>query len=119
MRSSNTTPNGRQPDTTSTPAAVRRPLRDRLFGWLIADDPNPEYSRLDRMDGLGTRAGRDFVIASDEPDKSVAVREALLSAASRGRDVCVLHPKTGESQTFTPADVFAKYGAPAGTGPTA
>lgn len=23
-----------------------------IVDWLIADDPNPELSRLDRMDGL-------------------------------------------------------------------
>lgn len=44
------TPNGRRTDTAT---AVRRTLRQRLAGWLIADDPNPEYSSLDRMDGLG------------------------------------------------------------------
>lgn len=32
-------------------------LRAALAGWvarhIIADDPAPEYSRLDRLDGLG------------------------------------------------------------------
>ena len=49
----NTTTNGRR---TSSATAVRRPLRDRINAWIarniIADDPNPEHSRLDRMDGL-------------------------------------------------------------------
>lgn len=35
----------------------------RLLGWLCLPDPNPEYSRLDRLDGLGQtvtiRWGRD------------------------------------------------------------
>ena len=26
----------------------------RILSWLVADDPHPEYSRLDRMDGLGS-----------------------------------------------------------------
>ena len=25
----------------------------RTLSWLAVDDPHPEYSRLDRMDGLG------------------------------------------------------------------
>jgi hypothetical protein len=43
------TTNGRR---TESAAAVRRTLRERLTGWLVADDPTPDYSRLDRMDGL-------------------------------------------------------------------
>jgi hypothetical protein len=34
---------------------LRRMLR-ALVDWLVADDPNPEYSALDRMDGRGLHA---------------------------------------------------------------
>ncbi len=50
MPTSNTT-NGRRTDTTSTATAVRRTIRQHLTGWLVADDPQPAYSRLDRLDG--------------------------------------------------------------------
>lgn len=33
---------------------IRR-LLQRLAAQLIADDPAPEYSHLDRLDGLGSR----------------------------------------------------------------
>ncbi|MGW8431487.1 hypothetical protein ACWGJ9_10390 [Curtobacterium citreum] len=49
-----TTTNGRR---SATATAVCRALRQRLSGWvernIIADDPTPAYSRLDRADGLG------------------------------------------------------------------
>lgn len=49
-----TTLNGRR---SATATAVRRTLRQRISGWVarnvIADDPTPEHSRLDRLDGLG------------------------------------------------------------------
>jgi hypothetical protein len=49
-----TTTNGRR---SATATAVRRSLRERISGWLerniVADDPNPEHSRLDHLDGLG------------------------------------------------------------------
>jgi hypothetical protein len=33
---------------------MRNTIR-KFIAWFIADDPNPEYSRLDKLDGLGRR----------------------------------------------------------------
>ena len=107
------TPNG------PTDGAVRRSLGQRILAWFIADDPHPEYSRLDRMDGLGKSKGREFIVTSDDGLESRPVREAMLDAAARGIDVDVLVPKTGIARSFTPADVFEMFGAPAGSTPTA
>lgn len=111
MTNNSTTSNGPTDGIAPTGGAVRRPLRRRLFGWLIADDPNPEYSRLDRMDGLGRERGRDFIVTSDDGITSPAVQKAIAESASQGRDVTILDPKTGTAVTYTPADVLT----PAGT----
>ncbi|WIB65396.1 hypothetical protein [Curtobacterium sp. MCBD17_040] len=62
---------GRRSDTPSAAAAVHRSLRNRFHAWvaawIVADDPHPEYSRLDRMDGL-----RDYQLPQPATHRSAA-----------------------------------------------
>src|SRR5690606_16687547 len=53
-----TTKRDEDPTNTRRRAPMLRKIKQSMKAWwrrnVVADDPNPEYSRLDRMDGLGS-----------------------------------------------------------------
>jgi len=80
-----------------------RKIKQSMKAWwrrnVVADDPNPEYSRLDRMDGLPRRAAVDTetlqAALSDGDARALGITDGIAANVIVTADGALIHGDLG------------------------